>query len=194
MECRECGKKLKRKQTICPKCKTTIPSDQSQIDQGSMGYFFLGLLVPLAGVIIYFRERYRRPKDAKMVLIGTVLFFPIFFSLLYLPMILESTVPIVENTQKSAIYADALQVEQTVNLYCHEFCDLNQEVTYGEIKDGLTGFDQTMYELSNDTVIANYSTEGTKVYLERVGTGEYEFEQGYIPSETDRESVNKDTN
>lgn len=39
-------------------------------DDGSIGWYFLGLFVPLAGIIIYALWRKERPKSAKRSLYG----------------------------------------------------------------------------------------------------------------------------
>jgi hypothetical protein len=47
--------------------------------------------------------------------------------------------------------------------------------------------DVEYYMIQEDAVVAVRDTLGTRVYLEARGTGEYEFIQGGIPSETTRD-------
>ena len=101
-----------------------------------------------------------------------------------------------KNTEKSAVYADALMIEQGVTIYCDDYeCTNNQELTYGEVHMYFEGINNDNYELDNSTIIATYQNGKVHVFMERSGTGEREFTRGMVPSETTRDkSVFKDTN
>ena len=98
---------------------------------------------------------------------------------------------IIENTTKSAIYADALAVEQAANLYCSDtLCSDSQTLTWTQLQDNIEGIDAAYYDFTNNSgIIATKTTNGWTIDLEATGTGEWEFTQGSIPSATDRDEV-----
>lgn len=89
MFCRYCGAELKNDSDYCPKCgsrcdspyypATELNRDQHLYDSGSIGWFFVGLFIPLLGIIlgiVWFRKK---PKCAKKALLGA--FFPLILSI-----------------------------------------------------------------------------------------------------------------
>jgi type IV pilus assembly protein PilA len=101
---------------------------------------------------------------------------------------------IIENTQRSAIYADALAVEQAAALYCADtLCTDTQSLTWTQLQDQVEGIDAAYYDFTNNSgVIATKTASGWTVDLEAAGTGEWEFTQNLIPSATDRDDVVED--
>ena len=160
----------------------------------SIGRVLIAAFFPIIAIFIALVLSRRRPEVArKMSLIATLfLLFYIVFVSSYI--ITDGFRPMfIGDTRKSATYADALQIEQAVDWYCEaEICTEGDEFTYNDLLDYVEGIDPDKYEL-DDNVIASVGTDGTQVYLERAGTGEYEFTAGMIPSLTTRdESVFKD--
>lgn len=97
--------------------------------------------------------------------------------------------------EKELILYDALQIENAAKLYCSQsLCDADQELTWGDLSPYITGFDEDYYETSNETVLARKSNGKWHIYLEAVGTGNWELPPGLIPSESTYQDVIEDTN
>lgn len=98
---------------------------------------------------------------------------------------------IIENTQKDAILADALTIESAAKLYCNQtVCESDQELTWTQLSPYAEGIDETYYDFTNNTgIIATRTANGWTVDLEADGTGEWEFTQDQIPSESSRAQV-----
>lgn len=102
---------------------------------------------------------------------------------------------IVENTQKDAILADALAIENAAKLYCSQTtCTVDQELTWTQLQDYVEAIDEAYYDFTNNGgVVATKLNGDWTIDLEADGTGEWEFTQGHVPSQTDRASVVEDT-
>ena len=110
---------------------------------------------------------------------------------------------IISNTRKSAVYADALAIEQASDLYCADVeCATNESLNWTDIEDYVEGIDTTnYYDVSGDPVVALLSSGSWQITLEAQGTGTgadsdpWEFVAAGSPSETDRDtSVLRDAN
>ena len=105
---------------------------------------------------------------------------------------------IIGNTRKSAVYADALAVEQAADLYCADtLCTDTQSLTWLTLSAYVEGIDDVnYYDLEAATVVAVLSGGSWQITLEVAGTdGDWEFDAGSTPSETDRDSsVRADAN
>ncbi len=110
---------------------------------------------------------------------------------------------IITNTEKDAILADALSVENGAKLYCAQTtCATDETLTWTEISPYVEGLDTSLYEIGStpgDTV-ATKTSAGWTVELERVGnaSGDWEFDDadaGLVPSasDVDRDDVTADT-
>jgi len=101
---------------------------------------------------------------------------------------------IIENTQKDAIYADALAVENAAKLFCSQTtCTADEDLTWTELQGYLDSFDSTYYTLTaNNGVIATKASGKWTIYLEAATVGSWEFEAGAVPSESDRVQVTAD--
>ncbi len=110
---------------------------------------------------------------------------------------------IITNTQKDAILADALSVENGAKLYCAQTtCDASQTLDWDDIKDYVEGLDTDYYDFddtgTNDLTIATKTDDGWSVTLEADGSHVaadkvWEWPAG-IPSALDRSHVAADTN
>ena len=106
---------------------------------------------------------------------------------------------IIDNTQKDAIVADAIAVENAANLYCAQTtCTLTQELTWVLIEPYTKGIDATYYEFdlvasvgsddAGDVVVAVQGSGLWTVTLTADTTGEYEWPAA-IPSQSSRTNV-----
>lgn len=89
--CGNCGVKLNDKQDVCLECGVLVRKEIEKKDsEFNVGFLFLGLFVPLAGIILYFCFRKTDKGSAKgaitgslislvlsllLVIIGIILFF-----------------------------------------------------------------------------------------------------------------------
>lgn len=108
---------------------------------------------------------------------------------------------IIENTQKDAILADALAVENAANLYCAQAaggCASDEALTWAQVSPYVDGFDQSYYDLTaNGGVVATKTANGWAVTLEAAGNAtdaDWEFTQSAVPSKSTRDAVIADTN
>lgn len=101
---------------------------------------------------------------------------------------------IIENTQRDNILNDALTVESAAKLYCSQTtCADDEALTYTQLANYMDGFDASYYLLTNESgVIATKASGKWTVDLEAAGTGEWEFTQDAVPSESDRTQVVED--
>lgn len=109
---------------------------------------------------------------------------------------------IIGNTRKSAVYADALAVEQAADLYCADtLCTATEGLTWAELSPYVEGIDTTtQYDLGTGD-IAVLSSGSWQITMEARGTGtgaspsSWEFVAAGTPSETTRDdSVDYDAN
>jgi len=99
---------------------------------------------------------------------------------------------IITNSQKDAILADALSVENGAKLYCAQTtCTSSQTLTWTNISPYVEGLDESYYDLTNNGgVVATKTSSGWTVDLEAAGnTGKWEFTQDAIPSASSRTQV-----
>lgn len=93
--CSKCGAEVDFNAQYCPKCGSPLstgsyqPSQKSNWtdpnDSGSIGWFILGFIIPLVGLILFFVWSQTRPKSAKMSGLGALVGFlcGILFSVIY---------------------------------------------------------------------------------------------------------------
>ena len=193
--CIKCGNEINNAGN-CDECGyNDIVSNRDIIstdDTGGFGYFILGAIFPMVGLILFIVWNNTKPKSAKAAGLGALLLFPMIF---FMGIIAAFAVPaigqIIENTNKSMIYADALAVEQAANIYCLDIlCDDNQSLTWTQLQANIEDIDTTYYDVTNNSgIIATKTASGWTIDLEAVGTGEWEFTQGSIPSAGNRDFV-----
>lgn len=68
--CTNCGEQLNEKQDICLSCGVLIKRVNE--DDGSIGWFFLGLFMPVIGIVLYALWYIEKPKTAKYTLRGVI--------------------------------------------------------------------------------------------------------------------------
>ncbi len=112
---------------------------------------------------------------------------------------------IIDNTQKDAIVADAIAVENAANLYCAQTtCGTTQNLSWDDVEpyvEGITTGVAGGYEVGvgGVDIVAVKSASGWTVTLEAYGTASsgdtdnYEWPAG-IPSNLDRDHVVYDEN
>ena len=110
---------------------------------------------------------------------------------------------IIENTQKDAILADALSVENGAKLYCAQTtCTSSQTLTWTNVSPYVDGLDTALYDIgtSPGDTVATKTSAGWTVEMERAGnaSGDWEFDDadaGLVPSATtsDRDDVTADS-
>ena len=97
--CSKCGTEVDFDTQYCPKCgapqstSSYQPAPQRPTDphdSGSIGWFILGFLVTIVGLILYLVWINDRPKDAKMAGLGALVGFliGIVFSIIYVGIIM----------------------------------------------------------------------------------------------------------
>lgn len=196
--CRKCGSEMSEQAIKCSECgEVHIQKSGPSDDRGSFLHVLIGLCVPIIGLILFIVWNKDRPNSARNALIGALISLPIIVILgIISAFVIPATGQIIDNTQRSIVYADALAIEHATELYCLDtLCSDGDEITYGEISGFIDNFDESYYVLNNQTVVAVRGTEGVRVYLEAEGTGNYEFRAGLVPTNTTRdESVIEDTN
>lgn len=100
------------------------------------------------------------------------------------------------DTQKDAVFADAYAIENAAKLYCAgDTCSLDQELTWDDLLIFVEGLDQDYYDKTyNNGVIAIKIAGEWTIILDPKGTGEWEFKEGFTPSQCNTECVVIDTN
>jgi type IV pilus assembly protein PilA len=105
---------------------------------------------------------------------------------------------IITNTEKDAIVADAIAIENAAKLYCAQTtCTASQTLTWTELGDYVQSFNDAYYDTAGTTVLATKSSGDWLVVLERDATGtaaldEWEWPSA-VPSASDRSNVADDT-
>ncbi len=69
--CKNCGSEIHNEAVICPSCGV---SQKQVIDNGGFGYGLLGCCVPVVGIILYFIWKDEKPKTAKALGIGFLVY------------------------------------------------------------------------------------------------------------------------
>lgn len=72
MYCRYCGKEIADQAVICVHCGAQVQRTPAVKDTGSAGWWWLGFLIPLAGLIIWLIYKDDQPKNARKVGIGAL--------------------------------------------------------------------------------------------------------------------------
>ena len=88
MRCKYCGKQLDEGSVVCPRCGKSqggevnlppppveeryTPFDESADTSHLWKYMVIGFFVPLAGIILYFMWRYKKPRTAQACLKGAL--------------------------------------------------------------------------------------------------------------------------
>lgn len=73
--CIICGNKISTQAVICPKCgaqQSNIQSVNNSTDSGSLGWWWLGYLLPLVGLIVYLVSNNSKPRTAKLSELGAI--------------------------------------------------------------------------------------------------------------------------
>lgn len=95
MYCTQCGKEISDIAAVCVNCGAEVKkTEASTKDRGSAGWWWLGFLVPLAGLVFWAACQDSQPKNAKKAGIGAlvgiivsvalaVLFYIAYFVLVY---------------------------------------------------------------------------------------------------------------
>ena len=192
--------------TYCNKCGAVIDNSKNCSNCGepigvveeknAVGYLFLGLCIPIIGIVLFFSLKSTKPRTAIMALIGGVINLIFVFVLgIIFAFAIPAVGQIIINSEKDILLNDARVIEQVAIMYCDkEICTDNQELTYEDIGGDIIGFDRSFYDFENDDVIAKKSNGEWQIYLERQGVAEYEFEKWQVPSNCDRSCVIEDNN
>ena len=113
---------------------------------------------------------------------------------------------IIENTEKDAILADAIAIENAAKLYCAQTtCTSTQTLGWdGQLEDYVQSFDDTYYEHTDPTdttTLATLSNGDWTVTLEKDGDGtansaadDWEWVSSTVPSAGSRSDVTDDDN
>lgn len=195
--CRKCGNEMGEQAIRCSECgEVHIQKAPPTDDKGSFVHVLIGLCVPIVGIILFVVWNKDRPKSAKNALIGSLLVIPLY---LIMAIISAFAIPalgqIINNTNADIVLADALAVEYATELYCFEAgCEYGTDIKYSDISSYIENLDESYYELGPNTDVAYYAMDGIHVHLEAKGTGQLEFREGTIPSQSTREDVIEDTN
>ena len=82
--CSNCGNKLDNNIDVCLKCGIKLKNEYNNVthDNGGIGWSLLGFFVPLAGLILYFIWRKEKPKTAKSLGKGALLYLALYIMLL----------------------------------------------------------------------------------------------------------------
>ena len=98
MFCKKCGSQLPENTVICPSCGTVAEAETQQpyayapqkpLDNGSVGWWFLGFFFPLIGLVLFLVWRNDKPLSAKRAgwgaLVGVIVsvVFSILFSFVF---------------------------------------------------------------------------------------------------------------
>lgn len=71
MFCSNCGKEISDKAAICVGCGAAVKRAEVE-DTGGIGWWWIGFLVPLAGLLIWITCNDSQPKRAKKAGIGAL--------------------------------------------------------------------------------------------------------------------------
>lgn len=66
MYCKNCGAEIDKNAYVCPKCGVKVTEVKQ--DTPSVGFNILALVIPIAGLILYFTWKDETPNKAKSVL------------------------------------------------------------------------------------------------------------------------------
>lgn len=71
--CKKCGQQIPDNSYSCPVCGTVQVGAPAQVDNGSIGWGFLGFCIPLVGLILFLVWKDSKPKSAKNAGIGALI-------------------------------------------------------------------------------------------------------------------------
>lgn len=72
MFCKNCGKEIDDKASVCIHCGVATHSESSIVDNGGFGWGLLGCCVPIAGLILFLVWKDSKPKTSKAAGIGAL--------------------------------------------------------------------------------------------------------------------------
>ena len=72
MYCRHCGQEIDDQTVICPHCGVTTQATTPVIDNGGIGWGFLGCCIPIVGLVLWLVWKDTKPKTAKALGIGAL--------------------------------------------------------------------------------------------------------------------------
>lgn len=75
MFCKNCGKEIDDKASICINCGVSTHSINSTNDNGGFGWNILGCCIPIVGLTLYLVWKDTKPKSAKATGIGALIYF-----------------------------------------------------------------------------------------------------------------------
>ena len=88
MYCKNCAKEIDNKAVVCPHCGVSQENTPQVVDNGGIGWGFLGCCIPLVGLILFLVWKDTKPKSAKAAGIGAlisvgclILFYVLIFGL-----------------------------------------------------------------------------------------------------------------
>lgn len=193
--CSNCGNELNNQGT-CPKCgfqDNHYYNREILDDRGGIGYFLLGACIPIVGLVLYLVWHNEKPKSAIAAGLGALIVFPmIIVTGIVAAFAIPAVGTIIDNTQKDAILADALGVENGAIIYCdYNICTDTQELAWIQIAPHVEDLNTRNYKMGTQPgmVVATMVNGKWQVRLEVVGTGEWEFTEGLVPSDCDRNNV-----
>ena len=71
--CKNCGKEIDDKASICINCGVSTHSINSTNDNGGFGWNILGCCIPIVGLILYLVWKDTKPKSAKAAGLGALI-------------------------------------------------------------------------------------------------------------------------
>ncbi len=86
--CIDCGKELSDKEMRCTRCGRPRNNQKvlPVVNKGGFGWFLIGTLAPIAGLVLYLMWRIEKPRAAKGAGLGAII-GSILFVVLYIAMI-----------------------------------------------------------------------------------------------------------
>ncbi|GAA0086357.1 hypothetical protein UT300007_27960 [Clostridium sp. CTA-7] len=72
MFCKNCGKEIDDKASICVHCGVSTNSNPAVVDNGGFGWGLLGCCIPIVGLVLFLVWKDTKPKSAKAAGIGAL--------------------------------------------------------------------------------------------------------------------------
>lgn len=72
MFCKNCGKEIDDKASICVHCGVSTNSNPAVVDNGGFGWGLLGCCIPIVGLILFLVWKDTKPKTSKAAGIGAL--------------------------------------------------------------------------------------------------------------------------
>lgn len=72
MFCKNCGKEIDDKASICVHCGVPTNSNPAVVDNGGFGWGLLGCCIPIVGLILFLVWKDTKPKSSKAAGIGAL--------------------------------------------------------------------------------------------------------------------------